>query len=229
MGLTSLTVTWTTYLAGLAIGVFILQTGLLDNVQLQSGAVLNSILDRIFDPIASFLASFLPGWALFLVGMGIILLSFNLFDRCLPEMAIKDSQVGRVSRLIYRPWVMFLLGAGVTMISMSVSVSLGILVPLSNRGFIRRENVIPYIMGANITTFIDTLLAAVLLNNPPAFTVVLTEMISIAIVSLVILAFFYRRFERNSLRLVAAITANDRNLAIFMAVLFVTPIVLLLL
>jgi hypothetical protein len=84
-------------------------------------------------------------------------------------------------------------------------------------------------MGANITTFIDTLLAAVLLNNPPAFTVVLTEMISIAIVSLVILAFFYRRFERNSLRLVAAITANNRNLAIFMAVLFVTPIVLLLL
>jgi hypothetical protein len=68
-----------------------------------------------------------------------------------------------------------------------------------------------------------------LLNNPPAFTVVLTEMISIAIVSLIILAFFYRRFERNSLRLVAAITANNRNLAIFMVVLFVTPIVLLLL
>lgn len=229
MGLTSLTVTWTTYLAGLVIGVAILQTGALDNVQMQSGAVLSSVIDRIFDPIAAFLASFLPGWALFVVGMGIILLSFNLFDRCLPEMAIKDSQVGRVSRLVYRPWVMFLLGAGVTMISMSVSVSLGILVPLSNRGFIRRENVIPYIMGANITTFVDTLLAAVLLNNPQAFTVVLTEMISIAIVSLIILAFFYRSFERNSLRLVAAITANGRNLALFMVVLFIVPLVLLLL
>jgi len=229
MGLTSLTVTWTTYLAGLVIGVTILQTGALDNVQMQSGAMLNSVIDRIFDPIAAVLASFLPGWALFVVGMGIILLSFNLFDRCLPEMAIKDSQVGRVSRLVYRPWVMFLLGAGVTMISMSVSVSLGILVPLSNRGFIRRENVIPYIMGANITTFVDTLLAAVLLNNPQAFTIVLTEMISIAIVSLIILALFYRSFERNSLRLVAAITANGRNLALFMAVLFIVPLVLLLL
>jgi len=229
MGLTSLTVTWTTYLAGLVIGVTILQTGALDNVQMQSGAMLNSVIDRIFDPIAAVLASFLPGWGLFVVGMGIILLSFNLFDRCLPEMAIKDSQVGRVSRLVYRPWVMFLLGAGVTMISMSVSVSLGILVPLSNRGFIRRENVIPYIMGANITTFVDTLLAAVLLNNPQAFTIVLTEMISIAIVSLIILALFYRSFERNSLRLVAAITANGRNLALFMAVLFIVPLVLLLL
>ncbi len=51
MGLTSLTVTWTTYLAGLVIGVAILQTGVLDGVQLQSGAVLNSVLDRVFDPI----------------------------------------------------------------------------------------------------------------------------------------------------------------------------------
>ena len=229
MGLTSLTVTWTTYLAGLLVGVIILQTGMLDGAQLQTGAVLSSIVDQIFDPIAGFLASFLPGWALFIVGMGIILASFNLFDRCLPDMAIKESQVGRVSRLVYRPWVMFLLGAGVTTISMSVSVSLGILVPLSNRGFIRRENVIPYIMGANITTFVDTLLAAVLLNNPAAFTVVLTEMVSIALVSLVILALFYHRFERNSLRLVAAITANNRNLAVFMVVLFVVPIVLLLL
>jgi sodium-dependent phosphate cotransporter len=228
MGLTSLTVTWTTYLAGLVIGVIILQTGVFDHVQLHSGAMLSSVVDRVFDPIAALLASFLPGWGLFVVGMAIILLSFNLFDRCLPEMTIKDSQVGHVSRMVYRPWVMFLLGAGVTMISMSVSVSLGILVPLSNRGFIRRENVIPYIMGANITTFIDTLFAAVLLDNPAAFTVVLTEMVSIAIVSLIILVFFYRWFEHYSLRLVAVITARNRNLALFMVVLFVTPIVLLL-
>lgn len=229
MGLTSLTVTWTTYLVGLVLGVVILRTGVLNGVQLETGAALSSVIDLIFDPIVHILNSFLPRWVLFVMGMAVILVSFNLFDRCLPEMAIKESQVGRVSRLVYRPWVMFLLGAGVTMISMSVSVSLGILVPLSNRGFVRRENVIPYIMGANITTFIDTLLAAVLLNNPPAFTVVLTEMISIALVSLFILTFFFGTFERATLDLVAKITANGRNLALFMAVLFVVPIVLLLL
>lgn len=206
-----------------------LQVGVFDRVQLRSGAALNSALDYVFDPIALFFKGFLPGWGLFFVGMGIILLSFNLFDRCLPEMSIKEGQAGPVSRMVYRPWVMFLLGAGVTMISMSVSVSLGILVPLSNRGFIRRENVIPYIMGANITTFIDTLLAAVLLNNPAAFTVVLTEMLSITIVSLLILLFVYRHFETLSLRLVNLITKNGRNLALFMTVLFVVPIVLLLL
>src|SRR5688572_27020482 len=166
MGVLSLTVTGTTYLIGLIIGFFILQSGALDHIQLQSGALLNSVVDYIFDPIANFLLTFLPRWSLFLVGLGIIITSFNLFDRCLPQMTVKESQVGRVSRLVYRPSVMFALGAGITLISMSVSVSLSILVPLSARGFIRRENVIPYIMGANITTFVDTLLASVLLNNP---------------------------------------------------------------
>lgn len=157
------------------------------------------------------------------------MLSFNLFDKCLPEMTLKESQVGRVSRLIYRPWVMFLLGSLITLISMSVSVSLSILVPLSQRGFVRRENVIPYIMGANITTFIDTLLAAVLLKNPQAFTIVLAEMLSITIISILILAFVYRRYERAMLRLVAWITDNNRHLALFMCAILIVPLILLFL
>lgn len=227
MGLLSLTVTGSTYLVGLIIGAGILQTGVLDRFQLQSGWLLNSVIDFIFDPIVNFFASFLPGWSLFVIGLGIIMMSFNLFDRCLPQMTVKESQVGRVSRLVYRPWVMFVFGAAITLISMSVSVSLSILVPLSNRGFIRRENVVPYIMGANITTFVDTLLAAVLLGNPPAFTVVFVEMFSITLVSVVILATFYRRYERAVLVFVARITANNRNMALFMVTIFIAPIILM--
>jgi sodium-dependent phosphate cotransporter len=141
---------------------------------------------------------------------------------------LKESQIGRMSRVVYRPWVMFILGAMITLISMSVSVSLSILVPLSHRGFVRRENVIPYIMGANITTFIDTLLAAVLLNNPPAFTVVLAGMISITIVSVLILAIIYHRYHRAMLDVVAWMTANNRHLALFMITIFVTPLILML-
>jgi hypothetical protein len=106
---------------------------------------------------------------------------------------------------------------------------LSILVPLSQRGFVRRENVIPYILGANITTFVDTLLAAVLLNNPEAFTVVLIEMLSISIVSFLILALFYDYFQEKMLDLVNGITANNRNLAIFMSVILIVPVILLVL
>jgi hypothetical protein len=228
MGLLSLTVTGTTYLIGMLIGLLILYTGLLDSVHLSSGAVLNSIFDLVFDPLVALITTHLPEWSYFIVGLGIIILSFNLFDRCLPEMALKESQVGQMSRLVYRPWVMFFLGASITLISMSVSISLSILVPLSQRGFVRRENVIPYIMGANITTFVDTLLAAVLLDNPLAFTIVLVEMSSIAIVSIIILATAYYRYERAMLDLVAWVTTSNDRLALFMVVIFVTPIALML-
>lgn len=229
MGLLSLSVTFTTYLLGLVVGIAMLQSGLLDGMRMGTGGHLSSALDAVFGPVVDQIVNVLPSWSLFLVGLGIIMVSFNLFDRCLPQMTLKESQVGRVSRMVYRPWVMFLLGAGITTISMSVSVSLSILVPLSNRGFIRRENVIPYIMGANITTFIDTLVASLLISHPAAFTVVLAEMLSITIVSMIILATAYRRYERAMLSFVSWVTRRKRNLTIFMVSIFVVPLLLMLL
>lgn len=228
MGLLSLAVTGSTHLVGLVIGAFLLNSGVLNFLHPESGVVLNSALDLVFDPVAVFFKSFLPQWSLFIVGMGIIIVSFNLFDRCLPQMSMKESHVGAMSRLVYRPWVMFALGAAVTLVSMSVSVSLSILVPLSNRGFVRRENVIPYIMGANITTFVDTLLASILVGRPEAFTIVLAEMLSITIVSMILLLTVFRRYERWTLEFANWVTASNRNLALFMAVIFIVPIVLLL-
>jgi Na+/phosphate symporter len=229
MGLLSLSVTGTTYLAALLIGCAILRSGAMDHIQMQSGLLLTSLTEIIFDPIITFLEGFLPNWALFLIGLGIIMVSFNLFDRCLPQMSLKESQLGHVSQLVYRPWVMFLLGGAITLVSMSVSVSLSVLIPLSHRGFVRRENVIPYIMGANITTFIDTLLAAVLLNNAQAFTIVLVEMVSITIVSILLLLTVFRRYERAMLNFVGWVTTDNRHLALFMALILIVPFILMLL
>ena len=227
MGLLSLTITTTTYLPALILGTQILQTGVFDDLQLGSGALIRSGSDLIVEPVAMVAGGLLPDWAVFVVGLGVILLSFSFFDKCLPQMTLKESQLGWMSRLVYRPWVMFTLGALITMVSMSVSLSLSILVPLSARGFVRRENVIPYIMGANITTFVDTLLAAVLLNNPPAFTIVLVGMVTITAVSIAILALAYRRYERWMLDFVALVTVGNRSLVLFMFAIFLVPIIMM--
>lgn len=228
MGLVSFCVTGSTYLVALLPGYWLLSSNALDAVQLRGGALLSSVIDRLFDPIVNWVDALLPGWMLFVVGLGVILLSFRLFDDLLPTQAIKDSRFGKLSQLAYRPVVMFALGALITLVSMSVSVSISILVPLSQRGFVRRENVIPYIMGANITTFIDTLLAAVLLGNPRAFTVVLVEMLSISLVSAFILVLMFARYEQSILRFVNWLVQSNRNLAFFIAVIFIAPLVLLL-
>ena len=83
-------------------------------------------------------------------------------------------------------------------------------------------------MGANITTFVDTLLAAVLLNNPQAFTVVLAEMASITIVSILVLALIYRRYARAMLDFAGWVTLSNRNLSLFMLSILIVPIILLL-
>jgi Na+/phosphate symporter len=228
MGLLSLLITATTYIPAFFLGFAIMRTGWLGQVQLQRGALLTSVTDILAGPVSQFIVRLLPQWTVFLVGIGVIYLSFTLFDKCLPQMAIKESNIGWTSRLVYRPIVMFAVGALVTLISMSVSISLGILVPLSNRGFVRRENVFPYIMGANITTFVDTLLAAVLLDNPQAFTIVLVEMLSVTLVSVLVLAFFYSFYQHSILRFVNKITESNLNIALFMGAIFFIPVLLVL-
>jgi hypothetical protein len=75
---------------------------------------------------------------------------------------------------------------------------------------------------------LDTLLAAVLLDNQGAFTIVLVQMLSISIISIGLLAAVYRRYERGTLDFVAWVTAENRNVAMFMAIIFLAPIILML-
>lgn len=228
MGLLSLLTTWTIYLPAMLLGSYLLSNGALDGVHLSSSSELASFIDAIFDPIVGWITSWAPGLLVFVVGVGVILIAFNLIDHALPELKLGGTEFGEAPRLLYRPIVMFLLGGAVTIVSMSVSVSLSLLVPLSARGYVRRENVIPYIMGANITTFVDTLVASILMNKPQSFTIVLVEMLSVATVSLFVLTFFYRPYERQLLNIANWITGHRRNLTVFMFVLVAVPVLLLL-
>jgi hypothetical protein len=228
MGLLAMLTTWTTYVPVMLLGSYFLINGTFDALQFSASAELASFLDAIFDPIVAWISGWAPGLLVFVVGVVTILLAFNLIDRALPELKLSASEFGEAPNLLFRPGVMFLIGGAITVVSMSVSVSISLLVPLSARGYIRRENVIPYIMGANITTFFDTLVAALFMDHPASLTIVLVEMLSVTIVSLVIMSLIYRPYERHILNLANRITATRRGFSLFMIVLVGAPIVLLL-
>jgi sodium-dependent phosphate cotransporter len=228
MGLLALVVTASVYLPALVVGGLLLEYRVLESVQFDGSAVLSSILEQALRPIVGPLSSLLPGWGVMLVGLGLLWVSFYLFDRVLPELDLEQSRFSEVARLVYRPLPMFILGSLITLLTLSVSLSLSLLVPLSARGYIRRENAIPYIMGANITTIIDTLLATVVLGSSDAFAVVLVTMVSVSLVSLVLLLLLFRRYERAVLALVSWSVANTRNLALFMFVILLLPPVFML-
>ncbi len=225
MGLLSFGVTISLYLLGIVPGLWLLQSERLQSIPRLNGTRLTATVDQLFKPIMASVTTFLPQWMLFVLGLVVIMSSFALFDRCLPTQTIKKSEVGRVARYVYRPWVMFLLGFTVTLISMSVSLSISILVPLNDRGLVRRENVIPYIMGANVTTFVDTLLASLLMSSPVAFDVVLAEMLSIALAAMLILTFAFHRYEHLMQGFVEWVTSRPRHLLFFLFLLFAIPLI----
>jgi solute carrier family 34 (sodium-dependent phosphate cotransporter) len=228
VGLHSLIVTQTIYPIVLLLGFYMLSRGWFQKLQIRATHDTHSPFELLFDPLVHSLERWVPPWLFLIGGFFLILFSLWLFDHILPELHLGETKMGQVHHLLYKPMVTFLLGMVITTLTMSVAVSLSLLVPLSVRGYIRRENVIPYILGANITTFVDTLIAAALLANPIAITVVLVQMVSVAVISIVLLLVGYRLYERFIEYIVNFLGRRRRYLAVYIFVIFLIPFVLLL-
>lgn len=227
IGVVALITTFTVYTPAMVLGLLALRQGWFDGVSVGAPPGVTSVTDESFGRLANAAADALPGLAIFVVGVGVLLASFQLFDRVLPNLEPPSPRLERVLAFFHRPLAMFLMGGLVTLVTLSVSISLTLLVPLSLKGVVRRHGIIPYVMGANITTFIDTLFAAVLLDTPRAVTVVVTQMALTAAVSAVVLLLLYRPYERALLALAHRVTASRRGFAVFLVAILVVPGVLL--
>jgi len=227
-GVLSLLLTASVQVPALAVGIFILKQRWLDGLQWPRLTGLSVGLNGVLHPVMNPITSVLPQWALFFGGMVLITVSFQLFDKALPELRFEKAGLHRTSRLVYRPAVMFLLGLLMTLLTLSVSVSIGILVPLSARGYVRRENIMPYILGANVSTMIDTLAAAVLLGAPQAVTVVVAHMASAIVVSLPIILLAYEPYKRFMSHTLEWTMESRKNFAIFLGAFFLLPVALIL-
>jgi solute carrier family 34 (sodium-dependent phosphate cotransporter) len=227
IGILSLTMTALAYLPGALLGWLLLTGGHLDGVHFSAPPSLLSVTDTAFGWAVDLAKQALPGWALFPVGLVILLTAFKCFDAALPQV---DSE-----RLEHHPdawyrktWVMFLVGCGVALLTLSVSVALTVLVPLVAKGYLKREDTLPYIAGANITTLADTLVAAILLGNADASRVVLAEVLGVGVWTLVLLGLMYPTVRTACLTVARRTLSSRLKLAAFIAVLFSVPLVLVL-
>ena len=221
MGVLALSLTAVVYVPGMLIGYAILKSGLLDGIHWSASHDVLSIVDVIWGPAIDFLTR-LPGWTLLPIGLGLILLAFRLLDNVLPQLDGERHGSDKGSWM-KRPWPMFGLGCLVATLTLSVSVALTLLVPLASRGYITRRESIPYIMGANITTLADTLVAAMILGSAVAVQIVLAEAIAVSIVSLLYLALLYGPLTRGIMALDDWVVSSNRRLWLFVAILFVLP------
>jgi Na+/phosphate symporter len=209
------------------LGQLVLREGWFDGVRFGSPGAITSIVNTIYDPMISRMTDHIPRLGMFALGIAVLLFSFSVFDRALPNLDQPGPRFERASAILHQRYLMFLFGLLVTGMTLSVSLSLTILVPLTLKGYVKRDSIIPYVMGANIATWIDTLFAALLLNTPRAFTIVFVEMTTGATVSLIVLVLLYGPYSRAILHLARLATRDRRGFAIFLGAVLIVPALLL--
>jgi Na+/phosphate symporter len=227
IGVVALLTAITLWAPAMPLGLLVLDRGWLDGVHVGSPGALTSFVGTISNPVVEPLADALPRLGLFVAGVLSLVAAFAVFDRGLPSLERPGPRIEALSRLLQQRYAMFAFGTLMTMVTLSVSLSVTILVPLALKGYVQRDRVIPYVMGANIATWVDTLLAALLLDAPRAFTVVLTEMLVGSIVSLTVLFLFYGPYTRVILRTAHLVSSSRRHLIAFLACLLLAPVVFL--
>jgi solute carrier family 34 (sodium-dependent phosphate cotransporter) len=225
IGVTALVATAVTYLPAMGLAWLALQRGALAGLRLE-GRDLEGIVERLYGPVIHAASAHLPRAALFGAGLVVLLLAFKAFDRALPDLASGRGALLPADHVAYRPWFMFGVGLATTALTLSVSLSISLLVPLAARGFVRRENVWPYVLGANVTTLVDTLFAGALVGHPDSARMVALLMASVGALSVPLVFLCPGPFGRWLDRVASLATSSARAVVAFVALLFAIPLAL---
>jgi Na+/phosphate symporter len=226
IGVAALVATAVTYLPAMGLAWLALERGALAGLRLE-GRGLEGPAEALFGPTLHAASALLPRGALFVAGVLLLLLAFKTFDRALPDLASRRGPLLPADHVVYRPWFMFGVGLATTALTLSVSVAISLLVPLAAHGYVRRENVWPYILGANVTTLLDTLFAGAVVGHPDAVRMVALLMASVALVSLPAVFLVPDAFGRGVDRVASLATGSARAVVVFVVLLFSVPLALI--
>lgn len=225
LGLLAFLVSHAVYVPTTALGYLLLSTT----------GVGEALAERLHPPVSHLAGGPGPSEALLdvmgpglmvLVAIVLVVVSLRLFDRLLDHLDPQALHDRVLVRLDDR-WVSLGVGALATALSTSVAFSLGILVPLYNRGHVTRREMVPYILGANVATLSDTFLVAIVLGSPTSMAMLLLLAgLAVAVTSLALVA--YRPWLASLERLEALITRSRAHTIAFLASLLVGPGLLLL-
>lgn len=227
VGVVAMLTTATIYAPATALSVLLVRRGTLDGVGGGIPARWGDLIGAATGPLVRPLEQHVADALLLAAGIAALLAAFWIFDRLLPSLDPPSPRVERLSRRFSTRWPMFGFGALLTAVTMSVAISVTILVPLTLKGIVRRTDVIPYIMGANITTFVDTLFAATTVSTPLAAPVVLAQVLAVTAVSVVVLVAAYRPYSSLVLAGAHATVSRRRWLVALLAGMGALPLLLL--
>ncbi|WP_266077402.1 Na/Pi cotransporter family protein [Haladaptatus caseinilyticus] len=227
LGLLTFLLTHSVYLPAMALGYVLISvafpaTSIDESIfpaGLRTPAVLSILTGGILESVGS--------GAAFVIAIAALLLSMRSFDRILKRVNKRKLRARYLSRLSDK-WTSFGLGLVVTSLTTSVAFSLGVVVPLYNRGHINRNEIVPYILGANIGTLVDTLIIAIALNTSIGALIVVLLLATGLVVTVLCLLLFptYSRFVDT---LQDGVIESDGYVVGFLLSLLILPLLLVFL
>lgn len=150
------------------------------------GATFSSPLKVIVKPVAELIS----GWGQqlienkLIVGVLLVMLALGLLIFALARMVkiMRGAIAKRLEVLVDRylftsTFRALVVGAVVTAIVQSSSVTTSVVVPLLGTGIVRLEAAFPYMIGANIGTTVTAIMASLVTGNPAAVTIALAHLL----------------------------------------------------
>ncbi|MGM0558704.1 MAG: hypothetical protein ACQEVA_20125 [Myxococcota bacterium] len=178
-----------------------------------------------FQHVSGLLIDYIGAPAAFVIAVVLLVAALRLFARALSKFDI-TAITNRLSTVLANRWWAATLGLGLTLLTTSVAFSVAALVPLFNRRVLDREQMLPYIIGANVGTLGDTLLISVLLGRPEGVELTVISILALVVVSIATLL-TYGRFRAFIFSLETRLTENRRAALTAIAVLVLSPAALL--
>jgi len=128
-----------------------------------------NVIESVTLPIINLFQFFLNDFSLLVIGFVILILSLKYVGKSViavfgGENKTKDF----INKQFSSPIKIYLIGMVLTAIVFSSSITISLLVPLAVARLISLRKAIPFILGADLGTFSDTFLAAIIIGQPEA-------------------------------------------------------------
>ena len=210
--------------------------GILTHLAINSSSFFNTIpgisaipsIFNIISPWVDFLLLFLPAWVGFLGGCALLIFSLRNSEKYMSAMFSTDVSKGLIKSTFGKPYRSFLAGFIFTTMVPSTSVMVSLLIPLVATGIIAsHKHVLPYILGANIGTVFDVMIAALATGDPAAIGVWIVHL-TINILGACIFLPIYGPFSTFVTKINTLLTYSKKRILLSFCLLNGTPLLLLL-
>ncbi len=220
-GVIALVTTALLYLPAFPLGYLLARTGWFDAARVAAPPPVRGVA-TLFLPSADWLGAHLGGLPVFALGLVAVALALRWFEAALPDVG------ARGGALPGSPWGLFAVGFALTVVMVSAVAAVGLLLPLTMNGRIHRRQLVPYIIGADVGTFVDKLFVASLVGGGGGQPAVLALLAAVLATAVVVLAVAERPFSGLALRLAGRATRDGRSLLGFAVAVLSAPLLLVL-